>query len=249
MDYDEYNREERSLCSHLFRLLHEKLEEPKASALHEFLGVLAGRVKGINLDSLQFTNIRIYAEVALIRDAYFARKSAPGNFVNELTEIVMKQESVSVCRSLFDLNPEIDAPNKTHPRQIRQKAKDLGVKLTQQEDQVYGAIQGMFNAKPDLVITIDNLLIVFEAKFTENFDDEQFRRTQNIAEVWSKLLYRDLGFENQPHLIAAKIGAAKCSPDISWDEIFEIQKRFFKMNDRSYTAFENGLKLLTSFSI
>lgn len=249
MDYDSYNREERSICSHLFRLLHEKLDTPKSSALNEFLRVLANRIEAINPDSLQFTNIRIYTEVALIRDAYFARKSAPGNFIKALTELVMKQESVSACRSLCDLHPEIDDPNRTHPGQVRQKAKRLNVELTSEENKVYGAIQGMFNAKPDLAITIDNLLIVFEAKLTEDFDAVQLQRTKNIADVWSKLLGADLGFERLPEVVIAKISAAKFCPDISWNEIFELQSHFFKPGDRSYIAFCNGLQLLTSLGL
>jgi len=28
-DYDKYNREERAICAHLFRLLHERLDDKK----------------------------------------------------------------------------------------------------------------------------------------------------------------------------------------------------------------------------
>jgi hypothetical protein len=43
----------------------------------------------------------------------------------------------------------------------------------------------MFNAKPDLAITIDDYLMTFEAKFTEKFDCTQLGRTWKITEAWA----------------------------------------------------------------
>jgi hypothetical protein len=39
--YDQYNREERALCAHLFRLLHERMEDKEASPLGQFLKKLS----------------------------------------------------------------------------------------------------------------------------------------------------------------------------------------------------------------
>lgn len=62
-DYDRYNREERYACSHLFRLLHEPKDGYRALSRFLDMDVSSG-------------SFRIYAEVALIRDAYYARKKA-----------------------------------------------------------------------------------------------------------------------------------------------------------------------------
>jgi hypothetical protein len=185
MQYDDYNREERSLCFHLFRLLHEKLvDQPQASALKRFIEILAKKFGEIRPNELKYTNIGIYAEVALIRDAYFARKANVNDFMDELTKLIMAQEGVSNCRLYSRLPSKLRDAQDTHPRQIRQKAKDF----TLDETKVYGAMQGMFNAKPDLAITVDDLLISVEAKFTQKFDEVQFRRTQNITNIWAELL-------------------------------------------------------------
>ncbi len=81
--------------------------------------------------------------------------------------------------------------------------------FTADERKVYGALQGMFNAKPDLAITINNYLLVFEAKLTLKFNDEQIKRTKNIAQVWAKLLYEDMEFKKEPEFTVLKLGAAK----------------------------------------
>ena len=61
LDYTTYNREERDICAHLFRLLLE--DQPNWGPLCQFLGVEA------------VANPRVYCEVALVRDAYMKRKS------------------------------------------------------------------------------------------------------------------------------------------------------------------------------
>lgn len=207
MHYDNYNREERALCFHLFRLLHEKLaDQPRASALSMFIGILAKNFNEIKPDKLRFTNIGVYAEVALIRDAYFVRKENANEFMNDLTKLIMAQEEVRDCRLYSELLSVLCNPRFPHPKQIRQKAKEHGEYLSPNESRVYGAMQAMFNAKPDLAITIDDLLISCEAKFTQNFDDAQLSRTQNITAIWaSELLYRDLGFTSPPKAIVVKI--------------------------------------------
>jgi hypothetical protein len=94
-----------------------------------------------------------------------------------------------------------------------------------------------------LAITVDNYLIVFEAKFTEQFDEAQLGRTWKIAEVWaSHLLYRDLGFENAPAYAVVRLGLSRHNPDLSWYEIMQIAEEYYSENDRSYLAFKNALQ-------
>ena len=73
-----------------------------------------------------------------------------------------------------------------------------------------------------MAITLSNSLIVYEAKYTQPFDDAQLMRTQNIGEVWRKLLYRDLRFESPPSMIVSTIGPADFKPDVSWKWIFGL---------------------------
>lgn len=185
LDNDRYNREERYICTHLFRLLHEPTKD--FLALRRFLGG--------NSDVAEF---RIFAEVALIRDAYHERRGNPNPFMDALVAIVAQQENVSECRLYSQLEPvELCTPHLTHPRQIRFKAAGT---LSEHENAVYGAVQGMFNAKPDLVVCIGSQLLVYEAKLTLGFDKLQLRRTQNIAKVWAQLLFRDLGYQSPPEV-------------------------------------------------
>lgn len=86
--YAEYNREERNLCSHLFRLL--LMDHPKYKPLKEFVGD----------DSI--VNPRIFSEVALIRDAYHIKEDK-GRFVNNICNIIAKQEDLNEYRYSFHL--------------------------------------------------------------------------------------------------------------------------------------------------
>jgi hypothetical protein len=151
---------------------------------------------------------------------------------------------------LYSQLPEVlSNPKLTHPKQIREKAKSEGIQLTQNESQVFGALQGMFNAKPDLVITVDNKLLVFEAKFTEAFDEIQLKRTENIANVWAKLLYNDFGFKMEPECHIIKLGAMKFKPHINWTDILQIAQKTYRENDRSLIVFKNGVELLKHYKL
>ena len=125
-----------------------------------------------------------------------------------------------------------------------QSDKEPKEPLTENESIVYGAMQGMFNAKPDLVITFDNKLFVFEAKFTESFDETQLKRTQNIADVWSRLLFTDFGFPSPPEVSVIKLGAKKFEPNISWADILSIAHETYNENDLTLISLRNGVKLL-----
>jgi len=247
--YDYYNREERAICAHLFRLLHERLDDKAASPLGQFLTKLSqSSLSFINgtpsLTNLRFDNTTIFCEVAIIRDAYQYAKPNIFPLMDELTRLIMKQEIVSDCRIFSQLPELLNNSRLTHPKQIRQKAAAESIQLNESESKVYGAMQGMFNAKPDLVITIDNLLLVCEAKHTESFDEEQLKRTGNIAEVWATLLYKDLGFSEPPFYAVFKLGAAIFNPHITWTNISEIADLTYNNNDRTRIAIKAGVELL-----
>ena len=221
MDYDDYNREERYTCSHLFRLLHEPVDGYRP--IREFLK-----------RPVKLGQFRIYSEVALIRDAYFARKPNTGRFMDDLVRLLMAQESVVNCRLYTELPWELCDGSETHPRQIREKARGA---LLPEEERVYGALQGMFNAKPDLAICVgDNDLFVYEAKLTLNFDARQAARTKRIGEVWTRLLFEDLGFPRQPNVTVLKLGLSRYAPDVSWEQIATLAATVYPPGDRTRAA-------------
>lgn len=247
--YDTYNREERAICAHLFRLLHEQLHLKEKSPLGQFLSLLSKtKLEYSNgtpdFSSLKYLNVAIYCEAAIIRDKYYNSKKDVNGFMDKLTKLLMKQEKVEECTLYSQLPSALNDIRFTHPKQIRQKAKEKGIFLTKDEMNLYGAMQGMFNAKPDLVITIDNLLLVCEAKFTEKFDKEQIIRTEKIAQVWAELLYEDLGFTEKPIYTVFKLGAAKSNPDVSWEEVSEIAERTYPEDDRTRAAIRSGVEIL-----
>jgi hypothetical protein len=248
-NYDYYNREERAICAHLFRLLHEELKGKRESPLGRFIGELAKKKLELrngttSLIDLNYENIGIYCEASMIRDAYQYNKPNIKTFMDSLTQLIMRQENVSICRTYSQLPEPLSNQKLTHPKQIRQKAKAEGVVLSGDESKVFGAMQGMFNAKPDLAITIDNLLLVCEAKHTEPFDEIQLKRTWNIAEVWATLLYKDFGFSQPPVYSVFTLGAGKFDPHINWKDISEIARQTYGENDRSRIAIVAGMELL-----
>lgn len=240
MNYDFYNREERALCSHLFRLLHEWITPSSDTTLiTRFLNQ-----SGVAVEQENLREIRIYTEVALIRDAYFHRKPDVETFIDAFAGEIIIQDELGDVRLYSELPEILKDPSKTHPGQIRRKAKDLGIELTRDENSLYGAMQGMFNAKPDLAITLGSSLIVYEAKYTQRFDDLQLKRTQNIGEVWRKLLYEDIGFESPPSMTVSTIGPAAFKPDVSWEWIFELVQQTYPSNDRTYIAMGSAVEYL-----
>lgn len=240
MDYIKYNREERNICSHLFRLLH--LETNDNYFLRMFL------------EPRTFTKYEIFSEVALIRDAYYFRKKTnPNEFVDDIIKIIKEQEHIKDCCSYSSLvnslnNPSpgnsINNSSTSHPRQIKQKAKDNKHFLSHSENIVYGCLQAYFNAKPDLAIIIDDEIVVYEAKFTLPFDEKQLIRTQKITEIWAKLLYRDLGFSSPPKTSVLKLGLEKYNPDISWEKILGLASEILKADDKSLCTFQMVLENL-----
>ncbi len=225
-NYNEYNREERFICSHLFRLLHEPHDEFRA--MRDFL----------NKEEFKYP-FKIYAEVALIRDAYFVKKPNHHDFMNKLVEDVMKQEGIQDCRLYGELPAPLNDAQKTHPKQINQKAGDA---LSSKEKKIYGVIQGMFNAKPDLLICWEEHLWVYEAKFTLDFDRSQLKRTENIANIWASLLHQDIGFKSVPNVSVLTLGFKKFNPDVSWERVAGIAANVYRKTDNTRIALENALQ-------
>lgn len=229
LDYLAYNREERDLCAHLFRLLLD--DQPYWRPLKEFLGI-------------DFNGSpRVYCEAALVRDAYYERKvrknMATGkpesaNFLEDLCELIASQEGVATGEftKFSELEPEeLRQPWKTHPKQIAYKLKEAGKLEKPGDRQVYGSLQAIFNAKPDLVICVDDTLYIFEAKYTMPFDEKQLERTENIGKVWAELLYADLGFESRPEVVVLKLGLDENNVHMpgkskysftSWENVYQI---------------------------
>jgi len=248
--FDTYNREERAISAHLFRLLHERLEEKAASPFGQFMSELSkssltfGNGK-VALAKLKFENIAIYCEPSIVRDAYQSKRAERIAFMDDLTRLVMKHEGVSECRLYSELPEPLRNTKLTHPKQIKQKATLANIPLSEGETAVYKAIQGMFNAKPNLVITVDNLLLVGETKFTELFDQAQLDRTVKMAEIWANYLFKDFGFTEPPVYAVFKLGAQKSNPDISWTTITKIAGKTYGSEDRTRIALEAALELLT----
>jgi hypothetical protein len=250
--YDQYNREERALCAHLFRLLHERMEDKEASPLGQFLKKLSEsdleyKNGALPSPTSSFHNIGIYIEAAIIRDAYVNAKPDVHPLIDELTRLVMRQESVSNCRLYSELPEPLNNIRKTHPKQISRKAETLKVDFSDEEKKVYKSLQGMFNAKPDMVLTIDDQLLVCEAKFTQKFDQSQINRTWNIAEVWANLLYKDLGFSAPPIYTVFTLGSERAGSDVSWRQVLEIAEETYGEGDRSRVAIQMGVELLTKY--
>jgi hypothetical protein len=221
MDYLVYNREERDLCSHLFRLLLE--DQPNWGPLKQFLG-----------ESF-YGSPRVFSEVAIIRDAYSVRKPDTELFLVELCKFIAKQKGLT--ESDYTNYPELPEvfrdPEKTHPKQIHSKLKKAGLIRFEGDQNVYITLQAMFNAKPDLVVCVDDKLFIYEAKYKSLFDEEQMARTSSIGHLWASLLYKDLGFTNVPEVVLRKLGLASSCPDVSWQDVYEMAKKVLGEQDYS----------------
>lgn len=245
LSYLAYNREERDLCAHLFRLLLE--DQPNWQPLKDFL------------DRDFIGSPQLFCEAAVIRDAYYARKpekaddGEPGtiNFLDGICDLIatMLEAAPDEYTRFSELQPEtLRNPRLTHPKQIAYKLKESGAIQKPRDADVYGSLQAMFNAKPDLVICADNTLYIYEAKYTMPFDEAQLERTRLIGKVWAKLLYKDLGFEVEPDLVVRKLGLSKpdtkgYDPDISWKEVCEIANRYWLEDDYSMKVLQTAAQL------
>lgn len=228
MEYLKYNHEERNLCAHLFRVLHEPCNDYQI--LREFIG-----------EETSFTNFHIFVEVGLIWDAFQQRRYNENQFMNDLIHLIMHQEQINKCKLYSQLDQRLKYPQ-THPRQIRQKARQLNYALTQEEIIVYEALQVMFNTKPYLAIILDDRFVVYEIKLERPFHEEQLKRIEKIAQVWAELLYKDLGYSAAPTYKVLKIGKYRLHPDISWEKIEAMVGKVMPEDDKSLLAIREAVR-------
>lgn len=219
MDYVAYNREERDLCAHLFRLLLE--DQPRWRPLCQFLGV----------DTV--SNPRVFCEMALLRDAYFARKPDTSDLLSRVCDLIAEQNGAEGYTRFGDLPADLKDPRRTHPKQIGYKLNNEHGPVSDADKTVYGSLQAMCNAKPDLVICEGTSLFVYEAKYTLGFDQAQLVRTRHIAEVWATLLYEDLGFSDRPAVHVRTLGLGRYEPDVTWETVHSLAKEWWGEQDFS----------------
>jgi hypothetical protein len=245
--YDTYNREERSLCAHLFRLLHEKLELGAESPLGRFL-----TLAGISPPTLH--SACIYAEVSLIRDAYLYRKQLStissidyvGPFLDEMVRLIAQLEGCSQYVLYSNLPKPLNVPASTHPRQIHDKIiskKKLNPPRTfsNEERKVFKVMKEIFLARPDLAIAVDGALVVVETALAMPMTSERMALTRKIAHVWANLLYPDFGFEQPPQWRVCSLSRIpqqknEQHPDMTWFDIREIARATYPATDRTVVA-------------
>lgn len=255
-EYDKYNREERNLCAHLFRLLHEEqflcrflarisrnLEAraldlkciERAAEKPRKLRLLANAIKVRDLSK----PVRIYMEVALLRDM--------------LHELYKEQPT-----DFFQHGTRRDRLEAFRPGGV--------------------SAQGLLAAKPDMVIAHHDFLIVIEAKFTTGLGEDQWKFTQALAELWrdrdfwcsgdtlpclerSPLEWLDV--HSDAPASAIFLGANRLrgdsiyegiEPHITWEDVCEVARggnedriagpRRFPESDRSLVALQHAKELL-----
>jgi len=252
--YKCYNREERNLCAHLFRFLLEGLAEDleqgrlEKSGLCKFLDV----IEDDNGRKLKFDRnvktVGIYCEVALIRDAYHIRihtESDKNDLIDDIVKSIAQKMNfeISTYTSYKDLPDDLNNSSKCHPRQIANKLeKEKGRTWKQNDILLYRKLSQVFTAKPDLLITIGNMLLVFEAKYTLEFDPDQMNLTKMIAEIWADILFMDLGYSKKPAIKVVALGKkneTKKQPiKASWEVIKDSVVKIYPANDLTRKAFE-----------
>ncbi|QSQ26460.1 hypothetical protein JY651_16670 [Pyxidicoccus parkwayensis] len=253
LPFDRFNREERAACSHLFRLLHEGLATaPQASALARVLALL--RSSGMDVPD-EPAGAAVLTEVALIRDAYETWK-AEGDLASRMDALVQLVAQGRPCTPWSMLSAVLRDPKQTHPGQVCMKADRLslgvgpsgtvpGSELDAQNRAVYGALQGVFSAKPDLALVLPSHLIAFEAKLTGDFDDAQLERTGLLARLWASPLLRGyLGYSTSPSVSVARIGDEGTQAALTWQELHRIAAERYPPEDRTRIALGAVLDLL-----
>lgn len=249
--YDRYNREERALCSHLFRLLHEpapaaELEPPIA----QFARLLTDNQETEWIGNpnpspnTDWQQARMYSEVALLRDAYKDRltRSEHNEFMDQIVAEVSRIENVNDCISWSELMAQ-QTKGHIHPRRVLNTLKNRDLSsLIDGSQAVYCTIQSMFNSKPDMALTFNGHLVLIEAKFTQKRNDKQIALSKKTVRVWASILYEDLGFAEPPKAYAvATLGAHK--GDITWSDVANIADQYYSENDISRQAFRYAMDL------
>src|SRR5690606_28461485 len=147
-DYLKYNREERDLCAHLFRLLLDDQKDWKP--LKKFL----------RKDSV--ANPRIYCEVSIILHGYVARNGEIHDYMHELCELIAEMNEVKNYMKFQNIPEEFQKASKNiySKRKIEKALENYSgdelqkiLEYNQEPNtSVYRTLQSMFNAKPDLAV-------------------------------------------------------------------------------------------------
>ncbi len=233
--YEEYNREERNLCSHLFRLLLEPKRDYRALEL--FLG------RRFDPDK-----VKIFSEVALIRDAYYARKPEVDAFMASLVELVARQSGIEDFTPFAELPSDLKDPTQTHPKLIALKFRVFHQDQMRPDDsKLYGSLQGIFSTKPSLAICLEDEMRVYEANYSLGFDSSSVCRTAQIAEIWANLLFQDLGYVSPPMVQVLKLGMEDTEPCVSWEKVAFIADEVLGSCDPTSRAFKEAVVSVRNF--
>lgn len=230
MLYDSYNREERAICSHLFRLLLNSLHaEPDHQFFRAFLKCISASSRSDpRLTALLVARgdqlsqgARVYSEVALVRDVVATGKLSRKQLDAHCREHndrcrLHKAQCTSDCDKCEPL---------WEPRQL-------------------------LCVKPDIAIVLADLLIVIEAKFVLDFDDEQLKRTKSLVAVWRDLEtpMAALGLAPTADAFVLELGCKSRNPHIDWQTLADLAKESFGTGDPSVAALKYAQELLRDHS-
>ena len=88
-------------------------------------------------------------------------------------------------------------------------------------------------------------LLIYEAKYTLRFDRAQLQRTKYIGQIWSELLFRDLGFSTQPVADVRTLGLERFSPNASREHVYGLVVQQWGEDDFSTRVLRRALGAAT----
>ena len=113
MSYDNYNREERALCAHLFRLLQNSIHsDPELNFFERFLANVAPDNGGLrrDIDKLSGDDLRkarVYVEVALMRDVVAQEKICESQLARYCDESCPPERRWSKPQQIISVKPDL----------------------------------------------------------------------------------------------------------------------------------------------
>lgn len=235
MEFKDIFREERHFCNHLFRLLCYKKEDGgEDSGLGLFLSLID---LPIDLNVKTVSAAEIYTEVAVFRDFYHSHPDRQEFLValhDAFLPMIRKQYGGKIANPtpIRGLLPRLQG---IHPKDFSKYLAD-----TEDDKLYYREFSALFNAKPDLLLICDELMVWLEVKFWVPFDRSQLRRTQNIADLCSSDPFAPL-FGNQPNRVM-KLGtkrhthARREGGFIDWADVAQIAEKLLPHGADNYTA-------------
>jgi hypothetical protein len=228
MQHDTYTCEERNLCAHLFRLLHEPANS--YAALRAFTGWKQGDMPWF----------RVFLEVLLVRDVYTERVQDRDQFMDNLVNAVAMTGGLSNYTHFLKLPQVLRTSQQTHPWQIAMKMRRIGFQPKRDDFKVYSFLQPLFTTGPMLVVCLPGELLLYKVKASGAFDEEQYKRLHRIGAIWREVLYADLGYDAPPGVKIVRLGpgcVAGC--DVSWEQVFSIAQEIYPHDDNSCRIFSS----------